>query len=309
VDAKVMTEQSRDWQQGLLERHGLEASYLAHAQKWFDPLVELLATHQKRAPGPLLVAINGSQGSGKTTLSDYLRCALEANFGLRTVTLSLDDVYHTRAARERLAVKVHPLLITRGVPGTHDMALLQHTLDLLLDGGRREPVPVPRFDKAADDRLPRSRWDVAEPGTRVVLLEGWCLGAVPQTEAELEQPVNELERDEDPDGRWRRYVNLALAREFEPLYQRVSEWVMLCAPDFDCVYRWRLEQERKLAQAAGAGSAQHIMDEAGIARFIQFFQRLTSHCLQTLPARVDHLYQLDRERNIVACQHASGESR
>ena len=306
VGAYAMVNTPGAWQEQLLERHRLDRSYLDHAQKWFAPLADAIGEHQKSAGRPLLVGINGSQGSGKTTLCEYLRARLQAAHGLAAVALSLDDFYHTRARREQLARQVHPLLMTRGVPGTHDTALLQHTLDLLLNPEHRGPVPIPRFDKALDDRRPREAWDEADPDTRVVLLEGWCLGARPQERAVLEEPVNDLERQEDPETVWRRYTNIALAREFGPLYHRVDRWIMLCAPSFDCVYHWRLEQEQTLAATVHAGAAgearSRIMDPAEIARFVQFFQRLTTHCLETLPQRVDHLYMLDQDRGIVACK-------
>jgi D-glycerate 3-kinase len=71
---------------------------------------------------------------------------------------------------------------------------------------------------------------------------------------------------------------------------------MLQAPSFDCVYRWRLEQEQKLAGGIGRGN--RIMNAAEVSRFIQFYQRLTELCLTELPARVHHLYPLDVERQV-----------
>jgi D-glycerate 3-kinase len=294
-----MPEELPQWQEDLLRRHQLPPAYLAHAQQWFAPLAKALAEHQIGANRPVLVAVNGSQGSGKTTVCDYLRASLQADYGLAVVSLSLDDFYLTRAQRQNLAQTVHPLLATRGVPGTHDMTLLNHTLDALLDSAPGNPVAIPRFDKALDDRRPEAHWDQASGGVDLVLLEGWCMGAVAQTAEQLAEPINALERDEDPDGHWRRYVNGVLAREFEPLYQRVDQWVMLRAPSFDCVYRWRMEQEQKLAASAAAGAADRIMNAAQLSRFIQFYQRFTGHCLERLPAQVHHLYALDERRQVI----------
>ena len=152
---------------------------------------------QHRAGRPLLVALNGAQGSGKTTVSDYLCTSLFEEHGLNAVALSLDDFYLSRVERQTLAASVHPLLATRGVPGTHDMGLLQRTLEQLLDVHRNEPVAIPRFNKAADDRCASSDWNCITTSVQVVLLEGWCLGAIPQTADSLSQPINDLERDED----------------------------------------------------------------------------------------------------------------
>ena len=294
-----MATEAPQWQRAFLQRHQLPDSYLVSAQQWFAPLAQAIAAHQSGARRSVLVAINGSQGSGKTTVCDYLRDELQASYGLSTLSLSLDDFYLTRAQRRELAETVHPLLATRGVPGTHDMQLLADTLDALLD---REPsaIAIPRFDKALDDRCLREAWDVVEQGVDIVLLEGWCLGARAQSEAALAAPVNALEADEDRDAGWRRHVNAALRQDFEPMYSRVDQWVMLAAPSFDCVYQWRLEQEQKLASSR-AGDA--IMNASQVARFIQFYERLTRHCLDSLPQRIHHFYQLDEQRQVSAYRH------
>ena len=297
------------WQKAFLQQQQLPFTYLQDAQRWFTPLAQALAAHHCSAKGlghdvpathrATLVGVNGSQGSGKTTLCAYLCALLQAEYGVRAMALSLDDFYLPRAARTELGVSVHPLLATRGVPGTHDMALLNDTLDALLALDGETAVAVPRFDKAQDDRRPVADWEHVEGGLDVVLLEGWCLGVRPQHTAQLLRPVNALESDEDPTAFWREYVNDSLRRDFLPLYQRIDCWVMLQAPSFDCIYRWRLEQEQKLARAT-ADDKQGVMSDRQIARFIQHYQRLTEHGLATVPASVDYLYTLDDRRSIVA---------
>jgi len=291
----------------MLARHRLPDAYLECAQHWFDPLARQFAGQcEKQAGHPLLIGINGSQGSGKSTLSEYLRLVLQWDWGLRAVVLSLDDVYHTRAQRALLARQVHPLLATRGVPGTHDMELAGATLQKLLQPAAAAEVRIPRFDKATDDRKPQAEWDTLITPVDVVILEGWCLGVPPQQESDLLEPVNELEAREDPQGIWRHYVNQAIARDYLPLYQQVQQWLMLRAPSFDCVFNWRMEQEAKLVPTA---NTQGVMDAAQVARFIQYYQRLTEHGLQVMPALVHHLFQLDSQRQIIASsQPLAGET-
>ncbi len=290
----------QDWQRAFLDQQRLPADYLGTALKWFTPVGQLLAEHQVGAGRPRLVAVNGSQGSGKSTLCAYLCDYLSSEHGLRALSLSLDDFYLTHGERQQLAAEVHPLLQTRGVPGTHDMDLLLATLASLLAGRH---TAVPRFDKAVDDRVAESAWDSVTAPLDIIFLEGWCLGVGPQPDAALLAPVNELERGEDPDGAWRRYVNQVLHERFPAVYALVHEWVMLRAPSFDCVYRWRLEQEAKLA-ATRSGSG--IMSSQQVARFIQHYQRLTQHCLASLPRRVNHLFRLDKQRHILSYMAAPG---
>lgn len=296
-------DQSPQWQGDFLHRHRLGTAYLESALKWFTPLVRDLAEHQKSAGRPILVAINGCQGSGKTTVSDFLCASLEAEHALNTVVLSLDDFYLTHAQRQVLAQAVHPLLMTRGVPGTHDMALLHQTLEDLLDAQRCEPVPIPRFDKAIDDRREMSDGDLVTSPVQIVVLEGWCLGALPQTPAALAQPINTLEQLEDSSAQWRGYSNASLSREFEPLYTLVDQWIMLRAPSFECVFAWRQEQERKLAATLLPGQTSRLMDDDALRRFIQHYERLTRQCLDTLPDTVDHLFTLNEQRQITAYTH------
>ena len=297
-----MPEVIEPWHRSFLEVHQLDESYLLVADKWFKPLAVSLAAYQKNSSTPVLVAINGSQGSGKSTLSDYLVAALQNECQLSAVSLSLDDFYYTRAEREKLSETVHPLLATRGVPGTHDISLLNETLDALLNANVLSNTRVPRFEKAVDERRPEPEWDVVSGAVDIVILEGWCLGATPQSKLQLVSPVNALERDEDSQGVWRSYVNGVLAEQFCPLYSRVDQWIMLEAPSFDCVYRWRLEQEHKLAATLLPGSESKIMSDDEVRRFVQYYQRLTQQCLENLPEEVNYLLQLDEERAIQSCR-------
>jgi D-glycerate 3-kinase len=242
-----------------------------------------------------VLGLCGAQGSGKTTLANALARHFEAE-GIRTALLSIDDLYCTRSERERLGETIHPLLRTRGVPGTHDVGLGLAVIEAL---DQDQATPLPRFDKARDDRCPPSQWGQAEAGTRLLILEGWCVGARPEPETALAEPVNTLERDEDRDGRWRRFVNTALAGDYQRLFARIDGLVLLAAPDFAVVRDWRIEQEHELRAHAPAGSA-GLMDDAAITRFIQHYERLTRHILTEMPARADLVVSLAADRSPIA---------
>ena len=242
------------------------------------------------ASAPLVIGLCGAQGSGKSTIAAALAERIAG-----TAVLSLDDLYLPLAERRRLAETVHPLLKTRGVPGTHDVALGEAVLAGLRAG---LPVELPRFDKAADDRAPQSAWPKVDTA-RVVIFEGWCTGAVAQADEALEAPVNALERDEDAGGTWRRYANAALAG-YGALFA-VDALVFLAAPGFDVVRRWRTQQERALAADIAAGRRLgRAMSDAELGRFIQFYQRLTQHILHEMPGRADLTVRLDAERKVIA---------
>lgn len=262
---------------------------------------QLAATDSRQ---PLRIGICGAQGSGKSTLCATLQQRLAAD-GIASASLSLDDFYLTREQRLRLAEDVHPLLRSRGAPGTHDVALAIQVLDALTQTGT---VAIPRFDKAVDDRAPREQWERVRAPLRVILFEGWCVGARPQADGQLIAPVNALEAADDADGGWRRYVNARLAGDYQRLFARLDRLVLLAAPGFDVVHGWRLQQEQALRERVGDASP-GLMDAAQIARFIQHYERLTRHLLAEMPARADLLVRLTPQRAIAPPARGGGTSR
>lgn len=270
----------------LLAKERLPADYADTVRDVLQPLASVLAARSDGQPG-LLVGINGAQGSGKTTMTRVLALLLREVHGKNVVMLSLDDFYLTRAERRSLASQVHPLLATRGVPGTHDVALMGRTLDTLAGAG---PVPLPVFDKSTDDRAPAEAWPVHHGPADIILFEGWCVGLDAQAQEELERPVNNLEAREDRDGRWRLYVNQQLDRYYRPISDRLNLLIMLRVPSFHCVLEWRWLQEQKMERP--------MMDREAVQRFIQHFERLTRHALKSLPAKADLLLSLDVDHRI-----------
>jgi D-glycerate 3-kinase len=246
--------------------------------------------------------VNGTQGSGKSTLSDLLVHLFKHKHHLSAVCFSLDDFYLSRQQREDLATEIHPLFKTRGVPGTHDLALAIKTLKCLLEG---KATRIPRFNKAIDDRYDQKDWTVIDKPVDIIIFEGWCLGAQAQSEQTLTEAINDLESEEDASLRWRSYINQQLLGPYQHLFSYIDQWVMLKAPSFECVYQWRLEQEDKLKAklaASGSNDDSGVMNENEVARFIKFYQRITTHLLVTLPAKVHHLFELDEKRQVVNYQ-------
>lgn len=266
-----------------LQNHRIPEASAETLARVFLPLATWVAA--KKGDGLLIIGINGAQGSGKSTLCDFLRLILEQCHDQRVAVLSIDDLYLTRAERQALASEVHPLLITRGVPGTHDVELGLATLNRLRAAAESDLTPLPAFDKASDDRRPAKDWPVFRGRPDIILFEGWCVGATPQPEAALREPVNALEREEDADGRWRSYVNRRLETDYRRLFAELDRLFFLRVPDMDRVLEWRSLQEQKLAATAGAG--RHVMDAAAIRRFVMHYERLTRHNLADLPARAD----------------------
>ena len=277
-----------DWLAGLIEQAQLPPDFGTVAEQICRPL--LLRIQEVRRGLGFLVGLCGAQGSGKSTLSMVLAEMLR-RAGLSVAVMSLDDLYLTRSQRRDLATNVHPLLATRGVPGTHNLTLGEQVLAAL---SRPGVVALPRFDKAADDRLAPSVWPVVQGPVDVILLEGWCVGARAQPAEALINPLNDLERLEDPELIWRNYVNQALAGPYRALFDRLDLLVLLAAPSFDVVLAWRQEQEAKLrARVADAG---HVMSDEAVVRFVAHYERITRWILQDMPDRADIVIRLDAQR-------------
>ncbi len=240
-----------------------------------------------------VIGLSGLQGSGKSTLAGQVVAAANA-IGIDALTISIDDFYLGRAARKRLSRDVHPLLRTRGVPGTHDIDLALRTLDALRDASPRHPARVPRFDKGLDTRLPPSHWKKIVQAPRFVILEGWCVGVTPQSGSALRRPINVLERDEDPDATWRTWVNRQIGEHYVRLWKRLDRLVVLQAPSFRIVETWRNEQE----QALRARGAVHAQSHATLHRFIMHYERLSRHEIKTLPALASLRFVLDQKRHV-----------
>jgi D-glycerate 3-kinase len=189
-----------------------------------------------------------------------------------------------------MARDVHPLFATRGPPGTHDLALLERTISALSVAEPEDETPLPVFDKLTDERLPQTDWPRFRGRPRAILIDGWCLGALPEPPGALTRPLNRLETERDPDGVWRKAVNAFAGGDYLDLADRLDARLFLRAPDFEAVLDWRCEQEEGLRGRALTADERHA-----IADFIQYFERLTRRMIDG-GVRTDVVVQLDRNR-------------
>tara|TARA_B110000858_G_C17808133_1_gene479206 strand:- start:953 stop:1831 length:879 start_codon:yes stop_codon:yes gene_type:complete len=283
--------------EGFIQQERLPATYLLDATQCFLPLIrDIEAEIQSNQQAPFLIGINGAQGTGKSTMAKLLSTLLTES-GHRVANLSIDDFYYSKSKRQELADTVHPLLASRGVPGTHDIELALRLLEELGSAGPEQQVSLPGFDKSLDDCRPDAACEKISGPVDIIILEGWFVGVKPQAKDTLSPAINALEDKEDSDGRWRAYVNTQLAGAYQSLFEKFHMLLMLQAPRFEQVLEWRSLQEEKL-RACVAEDASGLMDRKAIERFIQHFERLTRHCLLTLPESADRVFQLDSQHRI-----------
>ncbi len=271
----------------------LPQTYATVFSRLLIPMGAWLLREQRRVGRPLQVAIGGSQGSGKSTFTHGLRLVLHHCFAVSSCVLSLDDFYLPRDQRQALARAIHPLLITRGVPGTHDLELLARTISRLKTADPQDATRIPMFDKNNDDRAAVEAHHIVHGRPGIIFVEGWCLGARPQTEKELEQPINELEASEDVQGHWRQYVNRQLAGPYQELCEDFDHFCFLKAPSWDAVKRWRLTQEAKLIRNLGDDYRGHLDHGEAFEHFMAHYERITRQLLAAPAENADMLLELD----------------
>lgn len=286
--------------------HQLPGASTPSIREHFLPLAEWVK-NQLQPGTTFTLGINGGQGTGKSTLADLIKRVLTGMHECNVALLSLDDFYLTRIDRRELANTVHPLLITRGVPGTHDTALLRDCLKRLCKLTQGETMLLPRFDKAVDDRTDESRWPRIGGRVDLVILEGWCVGAAAENDESLAEPINELELVEDPAALWRSYANEKLRQDYEPIFAMLDALVFLQAPGFDVVLEWRLQQERQL-RARSPADAPGIMTDEQVARFVQFYERITQNNLQRLPGVADVVLEYDKDHRCISSNYRVSRS-
>ena len=156
-----------------------------------------------------IIGLAGGQGTGKTTISSLIRLILITYFKLSVFKISIDDFYKTRKERIALSKKVHPMLLTRGVPGTHDINMM---LDFFKKSKAKKfkNMKLPNFNKAIDDRFPKNKWNTINKRPDVIIFEGWCVGARAETNKTLTKAINSMEKANDHKLVWRKYVNQQL---------------------------------------------------------------------------------------------------
>ena len=95
---------------------------------FYLPLSEWIYSKYKKDNKTKIIGLSGGQGAGKSTITGILKLILKTKYGLELCVFSIDDFYKTKAERKKMSQRIHPLFLTRGVPGTHDVNLINKTL-------------------------------------------------------------------------------------------------------------------------------------------------------------------------------------
>lgn len=299
----VGSDKSDQWfLEEFIESEGLNDIFRRNVTTYFNPYAQRLSKLAEASARPLVVGLNGAQGSGKSTLSQYLSQMMPAQLDVDCHVVSIDDFYLSKASRKKLATSIHPLLAIRGVPGTHDVPRLLEAITGFIDPSV-QTVNVPVFDKLKDDRTRKVHKIQKSARPTVILFEGWCVGIPAQTQLALSVPSSSFEFSKDNAGVWRSYVNERLRTEYVQVFNLLDRLSMLKPPCFEAVYDWRVDQELRLV----ARRRQDTKDESirgmtvkQVREFVENFRRLTCHALEVLPDLSDETWELQADRLILS---------
>ena len=246
---------------------------------------------------PYFVGLAGGQGTGKTTTSSLIKIILSKYFKLNVFRISIDDFYKTRKERISLSKRVHPMLLTRGVPGTHDINMMLNFFKKS-KSKKFKRLKLPTFDKAIDDRFSKKHWYNLKKKPDVIIFEGWCVGAKSENNNTLKKTINSMERTKDRKQIWRKYVNDQLKSKYKKLYSQLNCLIYLKAKDFSLLQKWRLKQERKLWIKSKKSSNTKIMSKQDVLSFMQTYQRVTQNMFRYMPKYASIIINLNSNHQI-----------
>jgi len=258
--------------------------------KFYLPLSEWIYSVYIKDRKIKIIGLSGGQGSGKSTITGILKFILKKKYGLNLCIFSIDDFYKTKSERKKMSEKDHPLFLTRGVPGTHDIQLLNNILKKFKEK-KFKNLLIPKFDKSIDDRSKKYKWQKIKKRPDIVILEGWCVGATHQKESDLKKPLNSIEKKFDQKLIWRRKVNYYLKNQYKKIFKKIDKLVYLKAPNFSYIYKWRLLQEQKMKLTL---KNKKTMSKQQVKEFIMFYERITKHMIKNFYKISDMTIFLDK---------------
>ena len=257
---------------------------------FYLPLSKWIYSVYQKDKKTKIIGLSGGQGAGKSTITSILKLIFKKKYGLDLCVFSIDDFYKTKSERIRMSKEIHPLFATRGVPGTHDIKLLNKVIQKLKKK-KFNSVLIPKFDKSKDDRFKKTKWQKIKKTPHIIILEGWCVGAIHQKKSELLRPINTIEKKFDKRLIWRNKVNNLLKNEYKKLFNKIDKLVYLKAPDFNHIFKWRLLQEQKLKLTS---KSKKTMSKTQIKEFIMFYERITKHMMKNFSKISDLTVFLDK---------------
>ena len=233
------------------------------------------------------IMVAGSQGSGKSSLSKLIKLYLEKFYSKNVIIISMDDFYLSKKQRTQLSKNIHPLFLTRGAPGTHDLELLNRKIVQIFD--KKFPVYLPIFDKVTDTRK-RTYRKVLKGD--VIIFEGWCAGAQPVNQNYLQKNFNNLEKYKDKNFIWRNSYNKYL-NEYQKIFSQFNYFIYFQFNQWSHVLDWKYKQELELRDKKKDLALKKYLKE-----FIQYYEKVSKWMHLKVPKYCNILIKLNAHQKI-----------
>tara|TARA_Y100000590_G_C15659416_1_gene991993 strand:+ start:617 stop:1477 length:861 start_codon:yes stop_codon:yes gene_type:complete len=237
------------------------------------------------------IMISGAQGSGKTTLIKLIELNFKNFYNIKPLCISLDDFYLSIKKRNVLARKIHPFLLTRGVPGTHDT---EKILEIIKQFNKKNyPIKIPKFNKLHDNREKNIK-KISEKKD-ILFFEGWCCGCQPISKIYLRKKINILEK-KDKNCIWRNYYNKKLSDEYKMIFKHFNYLIYFKINNFKDVIEWRYKQEKGLA-SLNSKKIKH-MNKYKIKKFVTHYEKITKWMMQNKGNLANLIIKIDKNQKI-----------
>ena len=240
------------------------------------------------------ILISGSQGIGKTSYLKLIEKVGLRFFNIRVLSLSLDNFYLDKSERETLGKNIHPLLQTRGVPGTHDIKLLKSIIYQF--NNSKYPINLPIFDKLTDRR--KKIIKKISKKCDLLILEGWCVGCPPIPIKYLYKNLNSIEKKFDKNKNWRNFYNSKLKTSYAEVFRLFNYNIFFKTPSFSCVIKWRNKQE-KFQKKIKQNIKPLGMTEYDLKNFIQHYEKITKYMLKKIPRKANLVIRVNKNQKIL----------
>ena len=237
----------------------------------------------KKIRSKKMIMIAGSQGSGKSSLSELIRVIYKKHYKKKVAIISIDDFYHSIKKRNQISRDMHPLFSVRGVPGTHDITLLRNVLWKIKK--KQFPIYLPIFDKTKDAR---KKYRKKISSSDLVIFEGWCVGASPLPNEYLFKNINIIEKDSDKQNIWRKNYNRYL-KDYQDLFKLFNYYIYILTPSWENVISWKYKQELKLRSQKS-----NLKLLSKLKEFIMYYEKITRWMMKTSKLNSNILIKVDK---------------
>lgn len=209
-------------------------------QKEFDcviaPLINSIVNKYLETRQPIVVGVQGGQGTGKSTLTKLLTEIIK-KFDIEAITFSIDDFYKSIKERNKLNQDNPYYELPRGALGTHRTKVLKTKLRSLKAG---KVTDLPVFNKSTNKGIgeisTKSRHIASHP--QIIFFEGYCVNLPTVSYNKLKNFTNYIPE--------KQYVKEMLAHQtdYQDCWKHIDYQVILEEDDPSLQTKWRLKQEK-----------------------------------------------------------------